>query len=103
MTEQALRSCGELGLLIIVIIVVVRAEPTSLRVDVHSAGLSVFRASCFQISAVTRDLYVRPALGLQFLSDLIFGHRFIASDEDWAFARFRHHHCETDAPDQKRT
>jgi hypothetical protein len=83
---------------IIVIIIVIGVEPTGLRIHFHLAGLPVFRASCFQVPTVTRDLHVRPTVGLQLLPYLIFGHRFISSDEDWAFGRFRHHHCETDAP-----
>src|SRR5215472_7054245 len=50
--------------IVVIIIVVVGAESTSLRIHFHRVCLAVFRASCFQVSTVTRDLYVQPAFRL---------------------------------------
>jgi hypothetical protein len=84
---------------VVIIVVVTGTEPTGLRVHFHLAGLTVFRTGRFQVSTVATDLYVRPAVRLQLLPNLVFGHRLISSNEDWTFGWFSHHHRETDASD----
>src|SRR5262245_57846350 len=79
--ESALGTCGsddpepqaaeQVPALIVIIIIIVGAEPARLRVHGNLVGLSVFRSSGFDVAAVTRDPHVRPSLGLQFLLDLL--------------------------------
>src|SRR5262249_56743274 len=66
---------------IVVIVVVVGAKATRLRVDRHFARLPIHGPGHFDISAVAGDGDVRPSVCLQFLQDLLRGHWAVSRNE----------------------
>src|SRR5262249_19881049 len=66
---------------IVVIVVVVGAKATRLRVDLHFARLPIHGPGHFDISAVARDDDVRPSVRLQLLQHLLCRHWAVSRNE----------------------
>jgi len=66
-----------------------------MRVDHDLPIAAVLRCDRFDVSAPAPDLYVRPAVSLQSLPNLLAVHRLIALDKGSALARL--HCCKSDA------
>ena len=72
--------CDVFALRLVIIIIVSGAEPTGLCVHHDLAIFPALGSDRVKIPAIAHDAHILPSVGLQFLTDLIFGHWLITRD-----------------------